>query len=144
MPETNRLQVDIASHSIQGLKDNNEDAVGFFVPQELPVLEGKGIVLAVADGVSSAEAGKEASNTAITRFISDYYQTPDTWSVKHAGQKILSSINLTLFKRSHEFASEEKGYLTTFTALVLKSRLAHFFHAGDSRLIYFVVVSLKN
>ncbi|MDP7593174.1 MAG: bifunctional protein-serine/threonine kinase/phosphatase [Litorilituus sp.] len=133
MPKTNQLQVDIASHSIQGLKDNNEDGVGFFVPEEPSVLESKGIVLAVADGVSSAEAGKEASNTAITRFLSDYYQTPDTWSVKHAGQKILSSINLTLFKRSHEFASEEKGYLTTFTALVLKSRIAHYFHAGDSR-----------
>ncbi len=133
MPKTNQLQVDIASHSIQGLKDNNEDAVGFLVPTELSVLEGKGIVLAVADGVSSAEAGKEASHTAISRFLSDYYQTPDTWSVKHCGQKILSSINLTLFKRSHEFASEEKGYLTTFTALVLKSRIAHFFHAGDSR-----------
>ena len=133
MPKTNQLQVDIASHSIQGLKDNNEDAVGFLVPEELSVLEGKGIVLAVADGVSSAEAGKEASHTAISRFLSDYYQTPDTWSVKHCGQKILSSINLTLFKRSHEFASEEKGYLTTFTALVLKSRIAHFFHAGDSR-----------
>lgn len=133
MSKTNQLHVDIASHSIQGLKDNNEDAVGFFVPEEPPVLEGKGIVLAVADGVSSAEAGKEASETAITRFLSDYYQTPDTWSVKHSGQKILSSINLTLFKRSHEFASEEKGYLTTFTALVLKSRIAHFFHAGDSR-----------
>ncbi len=133
MPKTNQLQVDIASHSLQGLKDNNEDAVGFFVPEESSVLEGKGIVLAVADGVSSAEAGKEASDTAITRFLSDYYQTPDTWSVKHCGQKILSSINLTLFKRSHEFASEEKGYLTTFTALVLKSRMANFFHAGDSR-----------
>lgn len=133
MPKTNQLRVDIASHSIQGLKDNNEDAVGFLVPEESSVLEGKGIALAVADGVSSAEAGKEASNTAITRFLSDYYQTPDTWSVKHCGQKILSSINLTLFKRSHEFASEEKGYLTTFTALVLKSRMAHFFHAGDSR-----------
>lgn len=133
MLKTNQLQVDVASHSIQGLKDNNEDAVGFLVPQELSVLENKGIVLGVADGVSSAEAGKEASHTAITRFLSDYYQTPDTWSVKHAGQKILSSINLTLFKRSHEFASEEKGYLTTFTALVLKSRTAHFFHAGDSR-----------
>ena len=133
MPKTNQLQVDIASHSIQGLKDNNEDAVGFLVPEESSVLEGKGIVLAVADGVSSAEAGKEASHTAISRFLSDYYQTPDTWSVKHCGQKILSSINLTLFKRSHEFASEEKGYLTTFTALVLKSRMANFFHAGDSR-----------
>ncbi|MCI2282967.1 protein kinase [Colwellia sp. MSW7] len=143
MPKTNQLQVDIASHSIQGLKDNNEDAVGFLVPEELTVLEGKGIVLAVADGVSSAEGGKEASHTAITRFFSDYYQTPETWSVKHAGQKILSSINLTLFKRSHEFTSEEKGYLTTFTALVLKSRIAHFFHAGDSRAYLFRGGELK-
>jgi len=136
MTKTNQLHVDLASHSIQGLKEANEDAVGFFIPHEdtnSQQLETKGIVLAVADGVSSAEAGKEASHTAITRFIDDYYQTPDTWSVKHAGQKILSSINLTLFKRSHEFASEEKGYLTTFTALVLKSRICHFFHAGDSR-----------
>ncbi len=144
MPKTNLLTVDIASHSIQGLKDNNEDAVGFFVPEistdetlgaeeENRQLESKGIVLAVADGVSSAEAGKEASNTAVNRFISDYYHAPETWSVKHAGQKILSSINLTLFKRSHEFTSEEKGYLTTFTAFVVKSQLCHFFHAGDSR-----------
>jgi len=138
MTKTNQLQVDLASHSIQGLKEANEDAVGFLVPKvdsdkQNRQLESKGIVLAVADGVSSAEAGKEASHTAITRFLDDYYQTPDTWSVKHAGQKILSSINLTLFKRSHEFASEEKGYLTTFTALVLKSRICHFFHAGDSR-----------
>ena len=108
MPKTNLLQVDIASHSIQGLKDNNEDAVGFFVPQESEVLEGKGIVFAVADGVSSAEAGKEASNTAITRFLSDYYQTPDTWSVKHAGQKILSSINLTLLNEAMNLPVKKK------------------------------------
>jgi protein phosphatase len=133
MTKNSQLSVDIASHSIEGRKNINEDAVGFFIPQEIRQLESKGIVLAVADGVSSAEAGKEASNTAIERYLSDYYQTPDTWSVKHAGQKLLSSINLTLYKRSHEFKNDEKGYLTTFTALVLKSRLCHFFHAGDSR-----------
>jgi len=133
MTETNRLTVNLASHTEQGLKDINEDAVGFFVPDEEQQVENKGIVLAVADGVSSAEAGKDASATAVKRFIDDYYPTPDTWSVKHAGQKLLSSINLTLFKRSHEFANEEKGYLTTFTGLVIKSRTCHFFHAGDSR-----------
>jgi serine/threonine protein phosphatase PrpC len=131
--KTNQLLVDIASHSIQGLKEDNEDSVGFFKPEDEITLENKGIVLAVADGVSSAEAGKEASKTAIARYLEDYFQTPDTWSVKHAGQKLLSSINLTLFKRSHEFTNQEKGYLTTFTGLVLKSRTCHFFHVGDSR-----------
>ncbi|MBW8184876.1 bifunctional protein-serine/threonine kinase/phosphatase [Shewanella nanhaiensis] len=133
MQITNSLNIDLASHTQQGLKEINEDAVGFFVPNETRLLDNKGILLVVADGVSSAEAGKAASATAVTRFINDYYPTPETWSVKHAGQKLLSSINITLFKRSHEFANEEKGYLTTFTGMVIKSRTCHFFHVGDSR-----------
>jgi len=133
MIKSNRLSINLASHSEKGLKEINEDAVGFFVPVEDRLLEGKGVILAVADGVSSAEAGKDASETAVKRFIDDYYPTPDTWSVKHAGQKLLSNINITLFKRSHEFANEEKGYLTTFTGLVIKSRTCHLFHVGDSR-----------
>lgn len=133
MQITNNLHIDLASHTQQGLKEINEDAVGFFVPNETRLLENKGVLLVVADGVSSAEAGKAASATAVTRFINDYYPTPETWSVKHAGQKLLSSINITLFKRSHEFANEEKGYLTTFTGMVIKSRTCHFFHVGDSR-----------
>ncbi|ACA86904.1 bifunctional protein-serine/threonine kinase/phosphatase [Shewanella woodyi] len=133
MQITNGLHIDLASHTQQGLKEINEDAVGFFVPNETRLLDNKGVLLAVADGVSSAEAGKDASATAVTRFINDYYPTPETWSVKHAGQKLLSSINITLFKRSHEFANEEKGYLTTFTGMVIKSRTCHFFHVGDSR-----------
>ncbi|WP_064792124.1 bifunctional protein-serine/threonine kinase/phosphatase [Shewanella woodyi] len=133
MQITNNLHIDLASHTQQGLKEINEDAVGFFVPNETRLLDNKGVLLVVADGVSSAEAGKAASATAVTRFINDYYPTPETWSVKHAGQKLLSSINITLFKRSHEFANEEKGYLTTFTGMVIKSRTCHFFHVGDSR-----------
>ena len=133
MSQTNHLIVEVASQTDQGLKAINEDAVGFFVPQEISQLENKGVAFVVADGVSSAEAGKAASETAVKRFIDDYYPTPETWSVKHSGQKLLSSINLTLFKRSHEFKNEEKGYLTTFTGLVIKSRTCHFFHAGDSR-----------
>lgn len=135
--KSKNLTITLASHSTRGLKEINEDAVGFFSPQEERQLEGKGIVLAVADGVSSAEAGKDASETAVKRFIEDYYPTPDTWSVKHAGQKLLSSINITLFKRSHEFANEEKGYLTTFTGMVIKSQTCHYFHVGDSRAYLF-------
>jgi len=133
MSKTNHLVVELASQTDQGLKAINEDAVGFLVPQEITQLENKGVTFIVADGVSSAEAGKAASETAVKRFIDDYYPTPETWSVKHCGQKLLSSINLTLFKKSHEFTNEEKGYLTTFTGLIIKSHTCHFFHAGDSR-----------
>ena len=123
------LKVQIGSHSIKGTKEQNEDFVSSFIPADHLQLETKGIAVALADGVSSAEAGKEASETAVSNFIEDYFQTPDTWSVSHAGQKILTAINLKLFRKSHEFASEEKGYLCTFSSLVIKSQIAHVFHA---------------
>ncbi|WP_246128516.1 bifunctional protein-serine/threonine kinase/phosphatase [Pleionea sediminis] len=132
--QTKLLSVAIGSCSRAGKKPSNEDCVAYQIPNNNYELEHKGIAVALADGVSSAEAGKEASETAVNNFINDYYQTPDTWSVAHAGQKILTSINLKLFRRSHEFTNEEKGYLCTFSGLIIKSRIVHCFHAGDSRI----------
>jgi len=131
---TCNLKMDTAFHSITGLKSQNEDFAGVHVPEDPYLSLSKGIALVVADGVSSAEAGKDASHTAVTRFIDEYYQTPDTWSAGHCGEKILSTINLRLYRQSHEFATESKGYLTTFDAVVVKSQTAHFFHIGDSRI----------
>lgn len=128
------LKMDIARFCEAGIKAINEDSVGFCQPPESYLLMNKGISLAVADGVSTAEAGREASTTAIERFIDEYYQTPDTWSVARSGEKILSTINLRLFRKSHEFHTESKGYLCTFSAVVIKSRTLHFFHVGDSRI----------
>jgi len=127
-------QLDIASFCDTGIKPINEDAVGFEQPVEAYRLENKGAVLALADGVSTAEAGREASETAVTRFLEEYYQTPDTWSVAGSGEKVLSTINLRLFRKSHEFVTSTKGYLSTFSAVVIKSRTLHFFHVGDSRI----------
>lgn len=131
---TNQLCVETGCVSIAGCKKVNEDAVGIHNPDHQHVLESKGIGLVIADGVSSAEAGKEASEYAVTTFLKDYFLTPDTWSVKKAGQKALTSINLNLYKKSHAFTHQEKGFLCTFSGIVIKSRTAHFFHAGDSRV----------
>lgn len=130
------LRLEIGQHSIAGVKPINEDAVNAYVPTHSHALINKGIGLVIADGVSSAEAGKEASEYAASKFLEEYFKTPDTWSVKQAGQKTLSSINLNLFKKSHEFIQQEKGYLCTFSAIIVKSRTAYFFHAGDSRIYH--------
>jgi serine/threonine protein kinase len=132
--EQNKLVINLGTCSTKGVKEQNEDYVSVYVPTNLHQLENKGIALALADGVSSAEAGKEASETAVGNFITDYYQTPDTWSVSHSGQKILTAINLKLYRKSHEYANEEKGYLCTFSGMIVKSQIAHIFHAGDSRI----------
>jgi serine/threonine protein phosphatase PrpC len=128
------LTVDIGSKTDKGVKPVNEDDVHFLVPDLSYVLEQKGVCCALADGVSTAEAGREASLIAVSQFVEDYYLAPETWSAAHTGEKILSAINLSLFKKSHQFQQEEKGFLCTFVGLVLKSQTAHFFHIGDSRI----------
>ncbi|WP_156508848.1 PP2C family serine/threonine-protein phosphatase, partial [Oleiphilus sp. HI0132] len=128
------LKIDAAFSTDAGIKPINEDSAGVKVPEDSYLLNNKGCALVVADGVSSAEAGREASHTAVERFIEEYFQTPDTWSVSKCGEQILSTINLKLFRKSHEFSSDTKGYLSTFSSIVIKGRTAHFFHVGDSRI----------
>ncbi|WP_448210962.1 protein kinase domain-containing protein [Colwellia sp. MEBiC06753] len=131
---SSQLSATIGSYTLAGIKPVNEDAVAVHIPLEPAKKSSKGICCALADGVSTAEAGQQASSTAVDRFIEDYYLSPDTWSVAHCGEKVLSATNLSLYKKSHEFSSEQKGYLCTFVGLVFKSQTAHFFHIGDSRI----------
>ncbi len=129
-----RTQVDVGYKTSSGIKEINEDYAGFLLPTDDYIRYVKGCAFCVADGVSSAEAGKEASESAVTRFLSEYFKTPDTWSVSHSGEQVLSAINLRLFRKSHEFIHDNKGYLTTFSSLVIKGVQGHLFHVGDSRV----------
>lgn len=116
-----------------GPKPQNEDFLGLRVPQD-PLLATKGIAACIADGVSAASAAKEASETAVRSFLTDYYETPESWQVKTAGQRVLTAVNRWLYAQGQGHSSAENGCVTTFTAVVLKSRTAHVFHIGDSRL----------
>lgn len=131
---TKNLHIDIGQFTTQGIKPHNEDSVGFEFPQDDHLLINKGACGVLADGVSTAEAGKQASQLCIQQFIEDYYKTPDTWTVEHAGQQILSGINLKLYRLSDAYKVEGKGFLCTFSCVVVKSRTAHIFHVGDSRV----------
>ncbi|MCW3173923.1 bifunctional protein-serine/threonine kinase/phosphatase [Shewanella subflava] len=128
------FDIDVAFESHAGVKGINEDATELLLPEESYLQQVKGYAFIVADGVSSAEAGREASHIAVERFLVEYYQTPDTWSVGKSGEQVLSAINLRLFRKSHQYKNDHKGYLTTLSALVLKGHKGYFFHVGDSRI----------
>ena len=72
------LQVAIGQYSNKGAKPINQDFHGVFIPNE-PILNSKGIVVALADGISSSDVSQIASETAIKGFIQDYYSTSDAW-----------------------------------------------------------------
>src|SRR3990167_2980426 len=128
-----QLAVTVAQHSSAGVKPRNEDSIAIQIPQDAQ-LTTKGIVAAIADGVSAAEAGREASEIAVKGFINDYYSTPDSWSVKQSAHKVLIALNRWLYGQGQKFLEAEKGYVTTFSALILKSQAAYVFHVGDSRI----------
>ena len=117
----------------QGPKHQNEDCLGIRVPED-PALTMKGVVAVIADGVSSAEAGKEASETCVKNFLSDYYSTPDSWTVKTSAQKVLTALNRWLYGQGQRYINADRGYISTLSVLVIKSHMAHLFHIGDSRI----------
>lgn len=128
-----QLQVAVAQRSEAGVKPRNEDSIAIHIPQGSQ-LTNKGVVVAIADGVSAAEAGREASEIAVKGFVSDYYSTPDSWSVKQSAHKVLIALNRWLFGQGQKFLEAEKGYVTTFSTVILKSQSAYLFHVGDSRI----------
>ena len=130
------LSVSIGSATNKGVKEVNQDFLGSVTPKE-PMLSSKGIVLAMADGISSSKVSQIASETAISSFLEDYYCTSDSWSVKTSAQKVIQSINSWLYAQTRNSPyrfDKDKGYVCTFSALVLKSNTAHLFHSGDTRI----------
>ena len=126
------LRVDLAQRSEAGQKSENQDAIGAQIP-EGRALATKGISLAIADGVSSSEHAQQASQIGITGFLTDYYATPDTWSTEHSGKNVIVALNRYLWGKSQNSVLQG-GYLSTFSALVLKGNMGHLFHVGDSRI----------
>ena len=127
------LTINAAQYSEKGIKPFNEDACGIRLPAD-SLLTTKGIAVAIADGVSSAEAGREAAEACIKGFLSDYYSTPESWTAKTSGQKVLGALNRWLYGRGQSSLGSAQGMLTTFSAIIIKSTTAHLFHVGDSRI----------
>ena len=130
------LQVRVGQHSEAGRKSANQDFCGATVPAGAS-LDAKGVCVALADGISSSEVSRLASQAAVSGFFADYYCTPDAWSVQRSAQRVLAATNSWLFAQTQQGAGrwdKDQGWVCTFSALVIRSRTAHLFHVGDGRI----------
>jgi len=127
------LVFSIGQRSVAGKKKENEDAIGIRIPKGT-LLDNKGVVAVIADGVSAAEAGKEASQTCVTNFLSDYYSTPDSWSVRKSTSQVLTALNRWLYGKGQHYINAQRGYVSTFSSIIFKSTTAYLFHVGDTRI----------
>jgi len=130
------LKISIGQCSEKGRKPTNQDFHGALIPNE-PLLSLKGIAIVIADGISSSDVSHIASESAVKSFLTDYYCTSESWSVKTSAQRVLAATNAWLHsqtRRSQYAYDQDRGYVCTLSAMVLKSAAAHIFHAGDCRI----------
>ena len=133
---TRHLRIATGQHSEKGRKESNQDFHGIYVPKE-PEFGAKGIAIALADGISSSQVSQVAAESAVKGFLEDYYCTSDAWSVRKSGEHVLVAINSWLHaqtQQSQHRYDRERGYVCTFSGIVIKSTTAHLFHVGDARI----------
>ena len=88
-----QLAITLGQSSSAGIKEDNEDFYGAYIPKEGTQLENKGITIAIADGMSGSDGGKEASQLSVQQFLTDYYSTPESWTVKQSVSRIMLALN---------------------------------------------------
>jgi serine/threonine protein phosphatase PrpC len=127
------LKVAAGQSTDPGVKPANDDSCGIFIP-EGSLLFTKGMAAVIADGMSSSEGGREAAETCVLGFLSDYFSTPESWSVKKSGGKVLSALNRWLYGQGQKLYGSCRGMVTTLSILVLNSATANLFHVGETRI----------
>ena len=124
-----RASVGFASKT--GPRKANEDFAGAVSGAELPEPRQE-VIAAIADGIGGAKGGRVAAETAVRGFLDGFCDLPETMEVQRAGARIVSALNgwiNTMGRQDPKLA----GMGCTLTALVLRGRLAHLLHVGDTR-----------
>ena len=133
---TEHLKISVGQYSDKGRKEANQDFHGIYVPNE-PQLSSKGIAIGLADGISSSDVSQVAAQQAVTAFLEDYFCTSEAWSVRTSGERVLTATNSWLHSQTQQSQhryDKDRGYVCTFSGLIIKSATAHLFHVGDARI----------
>lgn len=122
------LQLSHAQATATGPRAENQDALRLVTPA--PALAAsKGLLFAIADGVSQCADGGLAARSTLQALALDYYATPQTWAVAQALERLLLAQNRWL-----QANGGGQPLLTTVSALVLRGRRFTLAHVGDCRV----------
>ena len=124
-----RASVGFASKT--GPRKANEDFAGAVSGSDLPEPRQE-VIAAIADGIGGAKGGRVAAETAVRGFLDGFCDLPESMEVQRAGARIVSALNAwlnTMGRQDPKLA----GMGCTLTALVLRGRVAHLLHVGDTR-----------
>lgn len=125
------VKASVGFASETGPRERNEDFAGAVFGFELPQPR-RDVVAAIADGIGGAKGGRVAAETAVRGFLDGFFDLPETMEVRRAAARILTALNGWIHSQGQRDA-KLVGMGCTFTALVLRGRVAHVLHVGDTR-----------
>ena len=125
------VKVSVGFVSETGPRKRNEDFAGAVFGPELPEPR-RDVVAAISDGIGSAKGGREAAEIAVRGFLDGFCDLPETMEVRRAAAIVLNALNGWIHSQGQR-DPELAGMGCTFTALVLRGRIAHVLHVGDTR-----------
>ena len=67
-----------------------------------PLLSLKGIAVVLADGISTSDVSPVASESAVKSFLTDYYCTSESWSVKTSAHRVIAAANSWLHAQTRQ------------------------------------------
>ncbi|MEK8052579.1 bifunctional protein-serine/threonine kinase/phosphatase [Ideonella sp. DXS22W] len=124
------FQVDVGQASQRGLREHNEDfTAALAAPAHEPA---RGLIAAIADGVSAGGQGRAAAQTAVISLVQDFHAVPGTWETTVALDRLIAAHNAWLADHNRRRSDDASG-LTTLTALVLHGQTWTAAHVGDTR-----------
>jgi serine/threonine protein phosphatase PrpC len=125
------VRASIGFASKTGPRKQNEDFAGALSGSELPQPRQE-VIAAIADGIGGAKGGRVAAETAVRGFLDGFCDLPETMEVQRAGARIVSALNGWINRMGRQ-DPKLAGMGCTLTALVLRGRVAHLLHVGDTR-----------
>jgi len=125
------VKASVGFASETGLRKTNDDFAGAVFGLELPQPR-RDVVAALADGIGSAKGGRVAAEMAVRGFLDGFCDLPETMEVRRAAARVINSLNAWIYSQAQR-DNNLAGMGCTFTALVLRGRIAHVLHVGDSR-----------
>ncbi len=125
------VKASVGFASETGPRQRNEDFAGAVFGWELPEPR-RDLVAAIADGIGGAMGGRVAAETAVRGFLDGFCDLPETMEVRRAAAIVLNALNGWIYSQGQRDAKLAR-LGCTFTALVLRGRIAHVLHVGDTR-----------
>jgi PPM family protein phosphatase len=133
--DSGNIEVVILS-DLGNIRTNNEDSAVFFRNGDERILQEKGYLLIVADGMGGHQAGEVASSMSVEIISKEYFTQHNKGAVEKSLAQAFSLANKKIF----DLSSHNRAYLgmgTTCTALIVIDQSVYYGHVGDSRAYVF-------